>query len=144
MPEVLLAHRNPPTTSSEPKATAGAVGSSVVSPAQTIAPGREPLTSRPWPKSTSDGQFAGLRGGDQDRCRTSQRAIPSMITQPMFPDGDLNAAGWTTGNAAPDVVELVVGVKTVAAVGVTEAVVVAAVLVAELAPVAVMTVPVLV
>lgn len=91
MPELLLAHRNPPTTSSAPNARAGAVGSSVVSPAQTSAAGPEPLTSRPWPKSTSDGQFGGRRGGLHDRCWTSHRAIAATIMQPMFPDGDLNA-----------------------------------------------------
>jgi hypothetical protein len=92
MPELLLAQRNPPTKSAAPNARAGAVGSSVVSPAQTSAAGPDPLTWRPCPKSTSDGQFAGRLGGRQDRCRTSHRAIPATIMQPMFPDGDLNAA----------------------------------------------------
>ena len=42
----------------------------------------------------------------------SQRAVPAMIMQPMFPLGDLNVATWTTF-AADDVVEVAVDVVTV-------------------------------
>ena len=63
-----------------------------MSPAQTKWPEPERVTIRPWPKSTMFGQLDGRAGGDHFRCRMSQRAVPSMIMQPMFADGERKVA----------------------------------------------------
>ena len=69
------------------------------------------------------GQLDGRGGGDQVRLRMSQRTVPAMIMQPMFPLGDLNVARLTVAVAAevvevvtPELVLLVGGCVTVSEV----------------------------
>ena len=92
-PVLRLWHRNAPTTA------VGVVGERLRGGVEHRVAGAHEMTRRPsrstinpCPKSTMVGQLWGLGGGDQDRCRTSQRAVPAMIMQPMFPLGDLNVA----------------------------------------------------
>ncbi len=73
------------------------------------------------------GQVAGRGGGAHVRWVMSQRAVPEMIMQPMFPDGERNVARCTVAVAAlvadVEVVSCVLELDALEAGVVTDAVV---------------------
>lgn len=95
IPAVALEHANEPTWETSPTRSGGAWGSRAVSPAQTNWPRPVIPTYSPWPKSTSEGHDFGCDGGDQLRFLMSQRASPSMMSQPMLADGLRKVVSWT-------------------------------------------------